>query len=109
MALKHPEKIALFDDDENILIALKLLLQKHYAKVSMFSKQEELIAALRVEEYDALMMDMNYSKGEVSGEEGLSFLKELNSIFPSLSIIVMTAFSEINLAVESMKLGLKIL
>ncbi|MDX1446757.1 sigma-54 dependent transcriptional regulator [Lishizhenia sp.] len=107
MSQKHPEKIALFDDDENILIALKLLLQKHYAKVSMFSVQEELIAALESEEYDVLMMDMNYSKGEISGAEGLAFLKVLVGKFPALSIVVMTAFSEINLAVESMKIGAK--
>lgn len=107
MPIKRPENIALFDDDENILIALKLLLQKHYAKVSMFTVQSELQEAIKLEPFDLVLMDMNYTKGEVSGAEGLAFLQELIVLDPKLNIVVMTAFSEINLAVESMKLGAK--
>ncbi|MEM9858509.1 MAG: sigma-54 dependent transcriptional regulator [Bacteroidota bacterium] len=103
--MKKPGKILIVDDDEYILISLKLLLDEHFEKVTILSEPDTLIPKVKDEPYDVYLLDMNFSQGETSGKEGLDLLKQLKVVLPEVSVIMMTAYGEVNSAVEAMKAG----
>ena len=97
-----PEKLLIIDDDPHVLEAARLALLPSFAEVVTASTLPSLS---RLEDVDAVLLDMNYGPGEHSGREGLAALASIRSRDPSLSVVCVTAFGEIDLAVEAMRRG----
>ncbi len=97
--------ILIVDDDEDILVAGKLLLKRHFANVVTLSQPNQIAAEMRKQNFDAILLDMNFGPGESSGEEGFYWLAEILKIDPNAVVIMITAHGGVNIAVEAMKMG----
>jgi DNA-binding NtrC family response regulator len=93
------------DDQPHILEAVELLLEPQGIQVDTVRSPQLLIEALGQSDYDVLLIDLNYTRDTTSGKEGLDLLARLQEIDPRLPVIVMTAWGNIDLAVESIKRG----
>ena len=70
-------KVLAVDDNEDILFALKLLLKPHVDKITTISSPDRVIDLLKVEDYDIVLLDMNFTKDASSGQEGFEVLKHI--------------------------------
>jgi len=102
---KLAANILIVDDDLDILVSARIFLKQHFQKVSICQDPKELHALVTGEETDIIMLDMNYRKGTNDGKEGLYWLRFLRETDPSLVVVLMTAFGDVELAVESLKAG----
>jgi DNA-binding NtrC family response regulator len=98
-------RVLVADDQPHILEAVELLLQPQGIQVDCVRSPQLLLEALGQSDYDVLLIDLNYTRDTTSGKEGLDLLARLKEIDPRLPVIVMTAWGNIDLAVESIKLG----
>jgi DNA-binding NtrC family response regulator len=98
-------RILIADDQEDVLKALKLLLKGTGFRTVLVSSPGEIIQAVKTHEFDAILMDLNYTRDTTSGEEGLDTLQQIQSLDSTLPVIVMTAWGSIELTVEAMRLG----
>ncbi len=97
--------ILVVDDDNDVLYTAKLVLKGLFAKVDTLSRPGFIPDCLRDSKYDLILLDMNFSRGDTSGKEGLEWLGRILQIDPEARIITTTAYGEIDLAVQAMKLG----
>lgn len=102
---KKAYTLLLVDDDPDILYSLKLFLGRFYKEVITLSDPKKIISTLSKSVIDLVLMDMNFRRGEQSGEEGIYWLKRIKEISPESMIVLMTAYSSVDLAVEGIKLG----
>ena len=102
---KSEGSILIVDDDEDILTAGKLLLRRHFDKVLTCNRPELIPEMLQVNQFDAILLDMNFSPGESSGSQGYQWLAKILEIEPQAVVIMITAHGGVNVAVEAMKLG----
>jgi DNA-binding NtrC family response regulator len=93
------------DDQPHVLEALQLLLRPEGYLVDLAKSPAEVRQALGTEFYDAVLIDLNYTRDTTSGQEGLDLLSEIVGIDSSLPVIVMTAWGNVELAVEAMRRG----
>src|SRR6266536_1182479 len=98
-------RILAADDQQHILEAIELLLRPQGYKVDVVRLPELAREALSSEHYDAVLIDLNYTRDTTSGREGLDLLAEIVSQDSTLPVIVMTAWGNVELAVESMRRG----
>lgn len=97
--------ILVVDDNRNVLTALDLLLSREFSGVTCISKPGQILSELATVSYSAVLLDMNYAAGQNTGNEGLFWLKELMKADPELSVVMITAFGDIELAVSALKDG----
>ena len=93
------------DDQADVIEALRLLLKTHGYDIDTASSPSAVLSALEKRDYDALLLDMNYTRDTTSGKEGLDLLQQLGGLEPDLPIIVMTAWGSVEGAVEAMRRG----
>ena len=93
------------DDQTDVLEALRLLLKTHGYDIDTVSSPGAVMSALEKRDYDALLLDMNYTRDTTSGKEGLDVLQQLGGLEPDLPIIVMTAWGSVEGAVGAMRHG----
>ena len=93
------------DDQADVLEALRLLLKTHGYDIDTATSPSAVLSALEKRDYDALLLDMNYTRDTTSGKEGLDLLQQLGALEPDLPIIVMTAWGSVEGAVEAMRRG----
>jgi DNA-binding NtrC family response regulator len=100
------EKIALLiaDDDADVRRAARLALTA-FAETQEAASLDEMEARLATATFDAVLLDMNFSLGARSGHDGLDGLARIRRADPTLSVVLMTAFGAVSLAVESLKRG----
>jgi DNA-binding NtrC family response regulator len=98
-------KILLVDDDNDILIAGKLLLKRKFTDISTCNLPEHIPSLLSQQHFDVILLDMNFGPGESSGAQGFYWLKKIRKIAPQSIIIMITAHGGVDVAVEAMKLG----
>jgi len=98
-------KILVVDDNKNVLSALKILLNAHFEEVTLLSSPTTLLAMLKEKNPDVVLLDMNYSAGINTGNEGLFWLSEVKRVNPDLPIVLFTAYADIDLAVTALKEG----
>lgn len=98
-------KILAIDDNEDILFALKLLLKPHVEKITTLSSPARVIDLLKVEEYDVILLDMNFTKDASSGQEGFDVLAKILELDPQAVVIFITAYGDAEKAVASIKSG----
>ena len=102
---KERIRVLVADDQPHILEAVELLLEPQGIHVDCVRSPQLLLDALGQCDYDVLLIDLNYTRDTTSGQEGLDLLARLQEIDPRLPVIVMTAWGNIDLAVESIKRG----
>lgn len=98
-------RILAADDQEPILEALVLLLRPQGYKVDAVRSPALVREALAGGSYDAVLIDLNYTRDTTSGQEGLDLLSEIVALDSTLPVIVMTAWANVELAVEAMRRG----
>lgn len=97
--------ILLADDDEYVLLSLRLLLESHFNAVVTTNSPERIPALFDKDQFDVVVLDMNFRQGDTTGHQGLFWLKKILSIKPETAVIMLTAYADIHLAVESIKEG----
>lgn len=98
-------RILVVDDNKNVLSALKILLNTHFEEVILLSSPTTLLTNLREKNPDVVLLDMNYSAGINTGNEGLYWLAEIKKVNPDLPVVLFTAYADIDLAVTALKEG----
>lgn len=86
-------------------MSLQLYLSQHFEQVDTENNPTHIPRRLRKTTYDLVMLDMNFRKGETSGKEGLQWLEKILELQPETSVIMMTAYADVNTAVEAVKIG----
>jgi sigma-B regulation protein RsbU (phosphoserine phosphatase) len=98
-------RVLLADDQPDVLLALRLLLKMEGFQSEAVSSPVEILQMSGEREFDLILMDLNYTRDTTSGEEGLDLLAKLRQRPEAPPVIVMTAWSSIDLAVEAMRRG----
>lgn len=102
---KTDANILVVDDDKDVLTSLQLYLKRHFKQVRVESDPRLLNQIIGLDEIDVILLDMNFQKGENDGKEGLYWLKHIHEVRPDIAILLMTAYGEVELAVEAIKKG----
>ena len=97
--------VLIADDQPHILDALELLLEPEGYRVEKATSPYMVLDALKCNNFDALLLDLNYTRDTTSGREGLDLLTQIRSHESQLPVIVMTAWANVELAVEAMRRG----
>src|SRR5579871_6132610 len=100
-----PVRVLAADDQEHILEALDLLLRPQGYRVDKVRSPALVREALSSTSYDAILIDLNYTRDTTSGQEGLDLLSQIVSLDSTIPVIVMTAWGNVELAVEAMRRG----
>src|SRR5256885_16347007 len=98
-------RILIADDQPHILVALEMLLRSSGFATEVVTDPGRVLGEIDTEQFDAVLMDLNYRRGSVGGEEGLRLVSQIRSADSLLPVIVMTAWSSVDLAVEAMRRG----
>lgn len=98
-------KILIIDDDEDVLIAAKMLLKKHAKEVIIEKDPRKIPFLLNHDTYDVILLDMNFSQDTTSGKEGFFWLSEIKERDPNAVVILITAFGDVEMAVRALKEG----
>src|ERR1700723_2906641 len=101
----HPYRVLVADDQADIRDALRLLLKRESYETQSAASPAEALAAIESREFDAVLMDLNYARDTTSGQEGLDLLSRIQTADSTLPVIVMTAWSSVEVAVEAMRRG----
>ncbi len=101
----YKSSILIADDQPDVLKALRLLLKPEGFKIETASSVAEIIDSVKTHDFDVILMDMNYVRGETSGQQGLDVLSMIRQMDDLLPVVVMTAWSSVELAVEAMRRG----
>ncbi|WP_414000361.1 sigma-54-dependent transcriptional regulator [Flavobacterium sp. W1B] len=102
---KKQAKILVVDDQDEILFSAKMILKKHFDEIFTANNPKKIISILAENQIDVVLLDMNYRIGFEDGREGIHWLKEIKTLSPKTIVLLMTAFSKIETAVEGMKIG----
>jgi len=101
----HQARILIADDQQHILDAMEFLLKPLGYKVDAVRSPVLAREALATASYDAVLIDLNYTRDTTSGQEGLDLLSEIVGLDGTQAVIVMTAWGNVELAVEAMRRG----
>ena len=103
--MKKPGNILIVDDNRGVLTAVQLLLKPHFEKIITLTSPVTLTSVLREETPSVVLLDMNFTSGINTGNEGLFWLQEIKRLRPSLPVVLFTAYGDIDLAVRGIKEG----
>lgn len=103
--MKKTGNILIVDDNRGVLTALQLLLKPHFNQITTLSSPVTLPSILRQSEWQVVLLDMNFTSGINTGNEGLYWLHEIKKQYPALPVVLFTAYADIDLAVRGIKEG----
>jgi sigma-B regulation protein RsbU (phosphoserine phosphatase) len=98
-------RILIADDQQDVLDALRLLLKGHGYNIEAVNSPADLLATVARQEFDILLIDLNYARDTTSGREGLDVLSRLREIADPPPVVAMTGWATVGLAVEAMQYG----
>ena len=98
-------RVLIADDQPDVLVALRLLLKREGFETETASSQAEVLARLETGRFDALLMDLNYTRDTTSGEEGLSLLRAVRRLDHALPVIALTGWATLDVVVETLREG----
>ena len=99
------DKILIIDDDPDVLLTARMLLEQLEFDVSVLSDPEKIQIRLEREPFDVILLDMNFRRGNTEGTEGLKWLEVIREKNQEVVVILMTAFGDVDLAVKGIKSG----
>lgn len=105
MEMKQAGSILIVDDNPDILIAVQLLLKYHYQTVLTTNTPFDIEQVLNEQKIDVILLDMNFNHDAISGQEGFYWLKKILAQDPSIVVVLMTAYGDIQIAVDAIKAG----
>lgn len=103
--MKKSGKLLVVDDNEEILIAIEMLLSPYFEKISAIKNPNVLSSCLSEELFDVVILDMNFKAGISSGNEGIFWMNEILKFDPDAAIVFITAYGDMELAVKAMREG----
>jgi DNA-binding NtrC family response regulator len=98
-------RVLIADDQRDVLVALRMLLADEGYALETATSPSEVMGAVEGREFDALLMDLNYTRDTTSGKEGLTLLQWVRAVDDVVPVVVMTAWSSVDIAVEAMRHG----
>jgi len=98
-------KLLIVDDNKSILSALEILLQDEFEEVKTIANPNQLPSLVESGEFDLVLLDMNFSAGVNTGNEGLYWLSRIREIKPEMEVVLFTAYGDVELAVKALKKG----
>lgn len=98
-------KVLIVDDHKRVRVSLEILLQDEFEKVESLSNPKNLLTSLEENQFDLVLLDMNFSAGINTGNEGLYWLERIVQFQPNIAVILLTAYGDVELAVEAIKRG----
>src|SRR5690242_21718565 len=98
-------RILIADDQADVLAALSLLLKGERFQIQTSSSPDGIMRAIETQDFDVVLIDLNYARDTTSGNEGLDLLMRIRAADPTLPVVVMTAWGSVDLAVEAMRRG----
>ena len=101
----RPTNILIIDDDADVLHSAQLLLRQHFDRVDAEQDPTVINQVVSQQPYDVVLLDMNFRRGEHDGREGLYWLERILTINPRIPVILITAYGDVELAVEAMRQG----
>lgn len=101
----HTGRVLIADDQPHILVALEMLLKNSGFSTEVVTEPGRVLPAMETARFDAVLMDLNYTRGTVGGKEGLDLVSQIRAVDRLLPVVVMTAWSSVDLAVEAMRRG----
>ena len=104
MLLKNA-KILAVDDDQDVLVAVKMLLRPEVKEIVTEKNPEKILSLLAQNQFDLILLDMNYKSSLNTGNEGIFWLRKIREINKTVVVIMITAYGDIDLAVRSVKEG----
>ncbi|MGD9290585.1 MAG: sigma-54 dependent transcriptional regulator [Desulfobacterales bacterium] len=102
---KKSGNILVVDDNEDLLLAARLFLKQHFSLVHTEHDPEKIPSLLGNENYDVILLDMNFTMDATSGVEGFMWLDKILQLDPSAVVILITAFGDVEMAVKAVKSG----
>lgn len=103
--IKTNAKIAVIDDDKDVLLAARLLLKKHFSVVRTCEDPRQILPLMEAETWDVILLDMNFTKDATSGKEGFYWLDQILNADPLAVVILITAYGDVETAVQTIKKG----
>ncbi len=98
-------RILAVDDNEDILFALKLLLKNHVESITAVNNPERIPEAMKKEDFDVVLLDMNFTKDAISGQEGFEWMEKIIEIDNDAVVVFITAYGDAEKAVRAIKAG----
>jgi DNA-binding NtrC family response regulator len=98
-------KILIVDDDKQVLKTLEFLLETEFGQINTLKDPNQLPSMLRSEKFDVILLDMNYSKGQNTGNEGFYWLNRILKSDPDAIVILITAYGDVEIAVKAIREG----
>ncbi|MCU0339084.1 MAG: response regulator, partial [Spirosomaceae bacterium] len=98
-------KILIVDDDVDVLSAAKLLLKRHFSQVDIEKNPQRIPFLVTNGDYDAILLDMNFTRDVSSGNEGFEWLDRILDIDPNAVVVLFTAYGDVEMAVRAIKSG----
>ena len=98
-------KLLVIDDNEDVLFALNLLLEPYVEKIKVTTQPSRIEHFMRAFEPDVILLDMNFKRDAISGQEGFDYLEEILKIDPQAVVLFMTAYADTDKAVKAIKAG----
>ena len=95
--------VLIVDDNKSVLTSLELLLEDEFERVETASNPNSILSVLDTMPVDLVILDMNFSAGVNTGNEGLFWLRRIQEIAPELPVIMLTAYGDVELAVKALK------
>lgn len=97
--------ILIVDDNNDLLIALKLILARRFEQIDTLRNPNLILSALEKNAYDLILLDMNFKPGQVTGNEGIFWMNKIREKDPNASVVFITAYGDVELAIRSLKEG----
>lgn len=98
-------RVLIVDDHKRVLTALQILLQDEFEEVQTLSNPNSLLSALETNQFDIILLDMNFSAGVNTGNEGFFWLNKILEKDPNMAVVLLTAYGDVDLAVKAIKVG----
>lgn len=103
--LLHNASILVIDDDEDVLVALRLLLKSKVKEVVVNKNPNTIISLMQTHQFDVVILDMNFNGLVNTGNEGIFWLNKIKNQSANVDVILITAYGDIDLAIRSLKQG----
>ena len=103
--MKQYGTILIVDDNASILTAMRYLLDGIFERILMLEQPDDIMKLMAQEDVDIVLLDMNFTLGVNTGQEGLFWLRAIRKQHPQTPVVLLTAYADVSLAVRGLKSG----